>query len=139
MIQFIYIKFRSVALNLTGWDASPKREVRGSIPHPPISAHQTNKYECRTWEYNNASTKVRTKTCGSWVEISLDSVSGVVAQLVEQRTENPCVDGSIPSYPTLLFLIDFLKNLYYNIYIRYKLTPFVWKLYVSLALRHQQK
>ena len=26
--------------------------------------------------------------------------NGAVAQLVEQRTENPCVDGSIPFVPT---------------------------------------
>jgi hypothetical protein len=27
-------------------------------------------------------------------------ITGQVAQLVEQRTENPCVGGSIPSLPT---------------------------------------
>lgn len=30
----------------------------------------------------------------------IDRVSGDVAQLVEQRTENPCVGGSIPSITT---------------------------------------
>ena len=28
-------------------------------------------------------------------------IYGVIAQLVEQRTENPCVLGSIPSDPTI--------------------------------------
>jgi hypothetical protein len=31
------------------------------------------------------------------------AVSGRVAQLVEQRTENPCVGGSIPSPATIPF------------------------------------
>ena len=74
---------------------------------------------------NNASTKVRTNTCGNRVEISLDSTSGMVAQLVEHKVEALGVSGSSPLYPILLFLIDFYKNLYYNIYIRYKLTLFV--------------
>ena len=30
---------------------------------------------------------------------------GLVAQLVEQRTENPCVGGSSPPWATLLFLV----------------------------------
>lgn len=29
--------------------------------------------------------------------------NGIVAQLVEQGTENPCVAGSIPAYPTKLY------------------------------------
>jgi hypothetical protein len=29
-------------------------------------------------------------------------MNGLVAQLVEQRTENPCVGGSIPSQATIL-------------------------------------
>ncbi len=32
---------------------------------------------------------------------SLELVEGAVAQLVEQRTENPCVGGSIPPHTTL--------------------------------------
>ncbi len=30
----------------------------------------------------------------------IESTTGEVAQLVEQRTENPCVGGSIPSFTT---------------------------------------
>ena len=33
--------------------------------------------------------------------------AGCVAQLVEQRTENPCVAGSIPAAATILFSIVF--------------------------------
>ena len=33
------------------------------------------------------------------------ALSGSVAQLVEQRTENPCVAGSIPARATLFFYI----------------------------------
>ncbi len=32
--------------------------------------------------------------------VPLPKKGGVVAQLVEQRTENPCVGGSIPSHTT---------------------------------------
>ena len=32
-------------------------------------------------------------------------VNGLVAQLVEQRTENPCVGGSIPPRATILTLV----------------------------------
>ena len=32
-------------------------------------------------------------------------VNGAVAQLVEQRTENPCVGGSIPPRPTNVIFI----------------------------------
>src|SRR5258705_1804456 len=35
--------------------------------------------------------------------ISSNTRGGLVAQLVEQRTENPGVGGSIPSQPTILF------------------------------------
>ena len=35
------------------------------------------------------------------LEPRLGPISGDVAQLVEQRTENPCVGGSIPSITTL--------------------------------------
>ena len=33
------------------------------------------------------------------------SLSGGVAQLVEQRTENPCVTGSIPVLATIFFAL----------------------------------
>ena len=36
---------------------------------------------------------------------------GAIAQLVEQRTENPCVPGSIPGGTTLLKL-SFLKRVF---------------------------
>ncbi len=36
--------------------------------------------------------------------MSIPKKSGPVAQLVEQRTENPCVGGSIPSRATTYFL-----------------------------------
>ena len=39
---------------------------------------------------------------------SLSKMTGQVAQLVEQRTENPCVGGSSPSLATLA---TFLPNL----------------------------
>src|ERR1700681_3328152 len=35
------------------------------------------------------------------------SFPGLVAQLVEQRTENPCVGGSIPPQATIFFCFDF--------------------------------
>ena len=35
------------------------------------------------------------------MEISFDTTVGSVAQSVEQRTENPCVGGSIPSRATI--------------------------------------
>ena len=41
---------------------------------------------------------------------------GLIAQLVEQRTENPCVAGSIPAQATFSFLINLpscCKILYY--------------------------
>jgi hypothetical protein len=34
-------------------------------------------------------------------KLLLQAIQGDVAQLVEQRTENPCVGGSIPSITTL--------------------------------------
>ena len=42
---------------------------------------------------------------------------GDVAQLVEQRTENPCVGGSIPSLTTFLFSYTHISlYLYINSY-----------------------
>ncbi len=35
-----------------------------------------------------------------WLIFGLQNFDGQVAQSVEQRTENPCVGGSIPSLPT---------------------------------------
>ena len=32
--------------------------------------------------------------------LCIRKTNGVIAQLVEQRTENPCVPGSIPGHPT---------------------------------------
>ena len=32
--------------------------------------------------------------------------NGAIAQLVEQRTENPCVPGSIPGGTTIFWLIN---------------------------------
>ncbi len=34
----------------------------------------------------------------------LKTLDGLVAQSVEQRTENPCVGGSIPSQATIVYL-----------------------------------
>ena len=50
--------------------------------------------------------------------ICLNSVNGTLAQLVEQRTENPCVPGSIPGGTTKasimrLFLFYAFINLLY--------------------------
>ena len=39
----------------------------------------------------------------NWLELKIyrrQNLMGSVAQLVEQRTENPCVGGSIPSRAT---------------------------------------
>ena len=39
----------------------------------------------------------------NWLELKIyrrQNLYGFVAQLVEQRTENPCVGGSIPSRAT---------------------------------------
>ena len=35
-----------------------------------------------------------------------NSEVGAIAQLVEQRTENPCVPGSIPGGTTIFWLIN---------------------------------
>ncbi len=35
--------------------------------------------------------------------ISFENTEGSLAQLVEQRTENPCVAGSIPAGATIIF------------------------------------
>ncbi len=40
---------------------------------------------------------------------------GDVAQLVEQRTENPCVGGSIPSITTLIEAFSFEKAFFVSI------------------------
>jgi hypothetical protein len=40
----------------------------------------------------------------NWLKLKIyrrETLMGSVAQLVEQRTENPCVGGSIPSRATL--------------------------------------
>ena len=42
------------------------------------------------------------------VSFQVHKLSGLVAQLVEQRIENPCVGGSIPSRATI-FLLQFIK------------------------------
>ena len=78
MIQFTYIKFRSVALNLTGWGRVSKTRGKRFDSSPSCFGNE-QKIVVIGHEYNNASTKVRTNTCGSWVEISLDSASGIVA------------------------------------------------------------
>jgi hypothetical protein len=36
----------------------------------------------------------------TFAALLIKQVAGVVAQSVEQRTENPCVGGSIPSHTT---------------------------------------
>ena len=46
--------------------------------------------------------------------ISREKIDGVVAQLVEQRTENPCVTGSIPVNATknekeTIIFVSFLR------------------------------
>lgn len=42
---------------------------------------------------------------GVWVGGPPHNRFGVVAQLVEQGTENPCVGGSIPSFSTLYGIV----------------------------------
>jgi hypothetical protein len=39
-----------------------------------------------------------------------EKTQGAIAQLVEQRTENPCVRGSTPRGTTILNLIIFIIN-----------------------------
>jgi hypothetical protein len=41
---------------------------------------------------------------------ALLQLSGRVAQLVEQRTENPCVGGSIPSPATIFLSISMIAS-----------------------------
>jgi hypothetical protein len=44
---------------------------------------------------------------GTFAKMSIFAIpckKGAVAQSVEQRTENPCVGGSIPPHTTLLIL-----------------------------------
>ncbi len=48
--------------------------------------------------------------------------NGAVAQLVEQRTENPCVGGSIPSHTTTLSYKALIIN-------RLQRFIFVWGIY----------
>jgi hypothetical protein len=45
--------------------------------------------------------------CGLGRSFQVRLFDGLVAQLVEQRTENPCVGGSIPSQATIFL---FSKN-----------------------------
>ena len=74
---------------------------------------------------------------------------GTIAQLVEQRTENPCVAGSIPAGTTkspddfiwAFFMLSFLKQVFYSvIFIDIESTgkPFVlfmiYKLYQTQTL-----
>ena len=44
-------------------------------------------------------------------------MGGSVAQLVEQRTENPCVDGSIPPRTTSRNKPRFRRGLFFNFYL----------------------
>ena len=49
----------------------------------------------------------------------INKKSGAIAQLVEQRTENPCVPGSIPGGTTQKTAIEaFLLRFFVYIYIR---------------------
>ena len=52
--------------------------------------------------------------------VCINRTYGAIAQLVERGIEDPSVGGSTPSRPTINHLIDFYKNLLYNIYIKKK-------------------
>ena len=43
------------------------------------------------------------------------STAGTLAQLVEQRTENPCVPGSIPGGTTIKMLLEREAFFVYNL------------------------
>ena len=76
--------------------------------HKSVSEKEKNK---KNWE------KFKKPTCNfskygvcyrTLLKISKSNTSGGVAQSVEQRTENPCVPGSIPGLATIFFAF-FLK------------------------------
>ena len=67
--------------------------------------------------------------------------SGVIAQLVEQRTENPCVPGSIPGGTTkkrdaiasLFFMVPFVANLFISLSRKGGLRPISLR-YAAIAI-----
>ena len=65
--------------------------------------------------------------------------AGIIAQLVEQRTENPCVAGSIPADTTLKIkrLRYLWRNLfYYASRIGHVINIFVWLFKITAELSH---
>ena len=60
----------------------------------------------------------RVMTMGYVVPPTCNGGRGWIAQLVEQRTENPCVAGSNPALATILFPQWFprILNIYLNLY-----------------------
>ena len=66
----------------------------GSNPPPPIALQKAYKLITRdgaVWKLVGLITR------RSQVQILLPQLNAQIAQLVEQRTENPCVAGSIPA------------------------------------------
>ena len=71
-------------LSTTGPDPLPGFAGEGSPPEPLTSAGHLVRFSPRRLE----------------AKIGLGNDGGALAQLVEQRTENPCVVGSIPTGAT---------------------------------------
>ena len=60
---------------------------------------QPQKGEIPNIKIPNSKEDITEESFGIW-NLNIEILIGAVAQLVEQRTENPCVAGSIPAHTT---------------------------------------
>ena len=99
----------SEALNLSGWGDSNARPLRPERSTLPTALHPDylNRCECKGNQISWKQIFFWIKICQCGIKsLSLHSQNkkhGAIAQLVEQRTENPCVPGSIPGGTTSSF------------------------------------
>ena len=84
---------------------TPDTDCRSAIRHVEYLRYGTDAGGCSHWFF---STCKPGRPCGKVFAYSFLRCAGWVAQLVEQRTENPCVGGSIP--PPATTFIKPLQN-----------------------------
>ena len=78
--------------------------------HPPYLDPLAQQVEHNTFNVGVLGSSPKRITKNPIIRVGIFPQQGAIAQLVEQRTENPCVTGSIPVGTTSIFRNRFSKN-----------------------------